>query len=355
MISPTVDIIVPVWNSPFETRACLAAILTHSPAARLIIVDNGSSRETELMLEEFSEPLGGRGLFIKTERNMGLIPAINMGLANSDSDYAVIVRPHVTVSAGWLKILLDVADTTGASIVSPLFKGTGAPHLPNLAPDCKLMESCTVSFAALLMRGEMRVLAGAFDERLDGGEWCLKEYVRRAASEGYRTFITSRLTLMCDIESVFGSSARRLEMSENSRSSYLAAWGVSRHYVVYFGKKVDTSSLSDAIEAILDGARQGHRFTLLLYHRQCSDFRRKGWNSLHTGIELSGISMLFPKRDLKRKLAILQARSPDLLAVRGSDDIHFPQPDTSIPLEELISVLRVHSTTLPAQSSEVSS
>ena len=99
MISPTIDILVPVWNNPFETRACLAAILAHSSGARLIIVDNGSSRETELMLEEFSEPLGDRGLFIKSERNIGLVAAINLGLARSDSDYTVIVRPHVSVQA----------------------------------------------------------------------------------------------------------------------------------------------------------------------------------------------------------------------------------------------------------------
>ena len=104
---PSVDIIVPVWNNPFETRACLVAILTHSPEARLIIVDSGSSRETELMLEEFSEPLGEHALFITSERNIGLVPAINMGLASSDRDFAVIVRPHVMVTSGWLTTLLS--------------------------------------------------------------------------------------------------------------------------------------------------------------------------------------------------------------------------------------------------------
>ena len=354
MRSPSVDIIVPVWNSHFETRACLAAILEHSPEARLIIVDNCSSRETELMLEEFSEPLGGRGLFIKTERNVGLIPAINMGLARSDSDYAVIIRPHVMVNCGWLKDLLHVAETTGASIVSPLFAGAGAPQLPPLARGCTIMESCTVTFAALLMRSEMRIMTGTFDERLDGGEWCIKEYVRRAASKGYRTCITSRSGLLCDVEPVFGSSVRRLEKQKNSRSAYFSVWGVNRHYVVYFGKEADASSLSDAIESILDGARQGHRFTLLLHRRQRSHFRRMGWSGLHAGIELYGIFMLFPQRDLQRKLASLQAESPDLLAVRGSDGILFPQVAAAIPLGELISALGVHSTRLPAQNMEVS-
>ena len=89
MPSPTVDIIVPVWDNPFETRACLASILQHAPEARLVIIDNCSSRQTQLMLEEIFEPLEDSGLFISSERNIGLVPAINRGLAASDSDYSV--------------------------------------------------------------------------------------------------------------------------------------------------------------------------------------------------------------------------------------------------------------------------
>jgi hypothetical protein len=257
------------------------------------------------------------------------------------------------VNKGWLKVLLDAAETAGAGFVSPMFTGAGAPSLPPLAPGCTLMESCSVSFAVLLMRREMRVLTGTFDENLDGGEWCLKEYVRRAASKGCRTCITNRSMLMCDVEEVFGSSGRRLEMLQNSRSAYLAAWGVSRHYVVYFGKEVDASSLSNSIESILDGARQGHRFTLLLHRRQHSDFRRKGWNALHAGIELYCISILFPLRDLQRKLALLQTKSPDMLAVRGSDNIQFPLLETAIPLRELVSSIANRTTCLTTQCTEV--
>jgi hypothetical protein len=216
------------------------------------------------------------------------------------------------------------------------------------------MESCTVSFSTLLMRGEMRTIAGMFDERLDGGEWCLAEYVRRAASKGYRACITADSRLACDVEQVFGSAERRQEMILTSRASYLAAWGVSRHYVVYFGKEAEAAGLNDAIEIILEGARQRHRFTLLLHRRQYSDFRRKGWNGLHTGIELYCVSLLFPKRDLQRKLMQLQAGSPDLLTVRGSDGVPFPLIETAIPMRELIAAIAASSNCLTMQPREVS-
>jgi len=354
MYKPTVDIVVPVWNSPFETRACLAAILAHTPDARLIVVDNGSSRETELMLEEFSEPVGERGLFIKTERNIGLVPAINLGLARSDSDFAMIVRPQVMVHDGWLKALLEAAEATGAGILSPVFTGAGAPPLPTLAPGCTLMEICTVSFTALLMRREMLIMIGSFDESLDGGEWCLKEYVRRAAAGGYSACITSRCMLKCDPEQIFGSFERRHEMLQNSRLAYLAVWGVNNHYVVYFGKETDAADLGGTIDAILSAARLGHRFTLLLHRCQYSDFRRKGWNGLHVGIELYRISTLFTQRNLKRKLSALLDESPDMLAVRGSVGLQFPLIDTAISMDELIATTLPNSGRLTTQTAEAS-
>ncbi|HXE97508.1 MAG TPA: glycosyltransferase [Dongiaceae bacterium] len=353
MISPTIDILVPVWNSPFETRACIAAIRAHSSGARLIIVDNGSSRETELMLEEFSESLGEQGLFIKSEKNIGLVAAINLGLARSDGDYTVIVRPHVTVQAGWLQALVRVAETTGAGIVSPLFNGAEKDALPELAQGCTEIESCTVTFSTLLLRTEVRMVAGAFDENLDGGEWCLKDYVRRVAAHGYRSCITGRIRLSASSAGQqFGSEQRRQEMMQSSRSACISRWGIPRHYCVYFGSDVDAGSLGDTVTAILDGARQGHSFTLLLHRHQYSAFRKLGWKCMHTGIDLHRISILFPVRDLQRKVKELRSASPDLLTVRGCSGSSFPGSDSAISHDELIRSIHAHTTNVTGYPQE---
>jgi glycosyltransferase involved in cell wall biosynthesis len=339
MTSPTIDILVPVWNNPFETRACLAAILAHSPGARLIVVDNASSRETELMLEEFSETLGDKGLFIKSERNIGQVAAINVGLSRSDSDYTVMVCPHVTVKPGWLDALVQVADAAGAGMVSPLFNGKEAPYMPPLVPGCSVMESCSISFATLLLRTEMRMVAGVFDDTLDGDEWCLNEYVRRVASHGYRTCLTGNLRLSCSAAPRFGSALRRSEMLQNSRLFYISRWGELNHYVVYFGPDTAAGTLGNTVAAILEGARHGHRFTLLLHRRQCADFRKMGWNGLHTGVELQRISLLFPLRDLHRKISALRNTVPELVAVRGCSGISFPGDEAAVSFEDLAGII----------------
>ena len=335
MNSPTVDIIVPVWNCPFETRACLAAIIEHSKDARLIIVDNGSNRDTELMLEEFSEPLGEQGLFIKSERNIGMVPAINMGLARSDSDFAVILRPHALVNSGWLNGLLEAAQSADAGIVSPLFNGKGAPRLTPITRGCSLMETFGISFTALALKGELHMLMGGFDERMDSGEWCLRDYVRRAWSRGYRTYVTAGSLVMCGKEIVFGSDERRRQQSHASQAGYLERWGIGRHYCVYFGQEADSGSLAANMETILEGARQGHRFTLLPHHRQFSDFQRMGWNALHTSIELKRLSLLLPQRDITRQFAALKLSTPDIIPVRGAACNSFPGVAAAIPFSEV--------------------
>jgi glycosyltransferase involved in cell wall biosynthesis len=342
MTTPSVDIIVPVWNSPFETRACLSAILEHSPEARLIIVDYGSSRETELMLEEFSEPLGERGLFIKSERNIGLVPAINRGLARSDGAFAVILRPYVLVTNGWLKALTDIAGDSRIGIVSPVFRGSGAapPCEVNNRRDCSSLDTFTVSFSALLLKNEMRMQTGFFDEGMDNGEWCLSDYVRRAWSMGYRTSATSRSLLLSGQEAVFGSEERRQGLARAGREQYLARWDASRHYGVYLGPDTDVTPLIDAVETILEGSRQGHRFTLLLHHRQAREFRRCGWSCLHTGMEPVRLSMFMPQRDLVRKLRALREADPGMTMVYWKDEAPAVGMEMAIPFTVMAAAIR---------------
>jgi glycosyltransferase involved in cell wall biosynthesis len=335
MPSPSVDIIIPVWNNPFETRACLAAILEYSPEARLIIIDNGSSRETELMLEEFSESLGEQALFITAERNIGLVPAINRGLTSSDADFAVIVRPQVMVGRGWLEALLEAAAPPQVGIVSPVFRGIGAPALPRPASGCSLLETFSLSFAALLVRGEMHRQLGGFDEGLDGSEWCLRDYIRRAENGGYHICVSALPELVCGQETVFGSHERRREQARLSRERYLARWGVARHYCLYFGPESDAGDLTEIVEGIVSAARRGHRFTLMLHGRQFKEFRRRGWSGLHTAISLCRLPFLGAQRSLARQFAALQATDPDLIPVRGAEHVIFPGVAVTMNLEEV--------------------
>jgi hypothetical protein len=259
-------------------------------------------------------------------------------LTSSDADFAVIVRPHVLVESGWLKALLDAAVMAQVGIVSPTFRGNAAPAITRPIPGCGLMETFSLSFATLLIRGEMQRQLGGFDEGLDGAEWCLRDYIRRAESSNYYTCVSARPQLVCGHETIFGSTQRRQEQTRHSQANYLERWGCARHYCLYFGPKADAAELSATVETLVAAARQGHRFTLMLHRKQFKEFRRRGWNGLHTAVIMYKLPFLGAQRSLIRQFAALQAADPDLIPVVGGEDVLFPAVTAPICLNDIVAI-----------------
>ena len=335
MTTPTIDIIIPVWNQPFETRACLVSILNTADSARLIIINNGCDRDTELLLEEFCEPLGNRVLYMTMERNIGFVPAVNRGLARSDADWAMVVRSNGTVDGAWLQQLLNVAANERAGIVSPLCT-TETPLPKRLTKACcSQLETCQLSFAGMLLSRAMRDEIGYFDEELDGSVWCLRDYQQRAATCDYRTFLVPTALVHSAPPLVFGSEERRNERERLSQRAVLERWGTSQQFAVYFPQQTEPDHLKSALTVILTAARRGHRFTLLLHHRQYQQASEQGYRCLHTGIQLAGLSRIATTRDLRKRLQNLTKNRPELLIVKGVDGIPIPGYDEALPFSAL--------------------
>jgi hypothetical protein len=186
----------------------------------------------------------------------------------------------------------------------------------------------------------MKMTLGVFDEGLDGGEWCLRDYIRRAEAEGFHTCVSARPELVCGQETVFGSQGRRQEQARLSRECYLSRWGNLNHYCLYFGKEVPAGDMYDTVESIVAGARHGHRFNLLLHRKQFKEFRKRGWNLLHTGIKISPLPLFAPGRSLARQIAALQSADPNLILVRGAEGALFPGSDSAIAFDEIAATRR---------------
>jgi hypothetical protein len=254
----------------------------------------------------------------------------------------------VIVGSGWLKAVLDAARMPGVGLVTPVFRGSGAPAVSRPGPGCALTETFSLSFAALLISGELHRQLGGFDEGLDGGEWCLRDYIRRAEASGCHTCVTAHTELLCGRETVFGSQERRQEQSRLSHDCYLARWGVTRHYCLYFGPEAAAADLAGTVETLAAAARQGHRFTLLLHRRQFKEFRKRGWNILHTGIAICPLPLFGTSRSLARQFDALQAVDPDLIPVRGADNVEFPGASAPRCLNEIVAT-HENGTSSPAQ------
>lgn len=333
---PSLDIIVPVWNSPTETQACLASILSSSTSARLILINNGCDRTTELMLEAFCEHLGDRAIYMGTERNIGFVPAINRALVRSDARWSLLVRPNATITATCLQQIIDATAQERAGII--------IPHCPAESPlpthlkkhPCTCVESCELSFSVLALAKSMRQTIGLFDEKLDGDTWCLKDYRQRANAHGFLSYLLPAAPVATGTTVVFGSEERRRMRDEVAAASFRQRWGEQHHFAVYLPKEADTLLLLDTMEQLLTGARNGNRFDLFLHHRQFrTAIHELNAACRHSNIILHGLSAFMPLRSLAQGMRQLTKQSPAIRPVCGLDGTPFPGYDITLTTKAL--------------------
>lgn len=118
----TVDVtIVAVSGERFGGGAESLAILyqhTHLPF-KLIYVDGDSPPPIREQLEKQAEVHGFT--LLRSDRDLVPNQARNLGIAQAETKYVVLIDDDFIVSPGWLHHLRCCAEETGASIVTPLY------------------------------------------------------------------------------------------------------------------------------------------------------------------------------------------------------------------------------------------
>ncbi len=117
--SPKVTIIVVPRERFSHTRESLESIYEHTEYPfELIYVDAGSPRHIKEYLAEQANQKQFQ--LIRTDYYLPPNRARNIGLRQVTSKYVVFMDNDVVVTPGWLKPLVECAEATAATIVSPL-------------------------------------------------------------------------------------------------------------------------------------------------------------------------------------------------------------------------------------------
>lgn len=123
MISNVAEAQVTIIVSPRErfsyTRQSLESIYEHTKFPfKLIYVDGGSPENVKSYLEQAAKEKGFE--LIRCDYYLSPNQARNIGLARVDSKYVVFIDNDVEVTPGWLSKLVECAEVTGATVISPL-------------------------------------------------------------------------------------------------------------------------------------------------------------------------------------------------------------------------------------------
>lgn len=212
--SPTVSIVIPVFEQLAMTLKCLASLERNTTrgAFEVIVVDDASDEAT-------AEELGAiEGLLmVRNEENVGFLQSCNRGASQASGRYLVFLNNDVEVTPGWLAFMLGAIESSsdvgavGAKLVYPDGRlqeaggiiwsdGTGWNFGRDGDPDAPeynyLREVDYCSAAALLVRRDLFEGLGGFDTRFAPAYYEDTDLCFSLREAGYRVLYEPRSTVI---------------------------------------------------------------------------------------------------------------------------------------------------------------
>jgi GT2 family glycosyltransferase len=116
---PTVAVVILNWNGVYFLKQFLPTVLEFSQNAQVYVVDNASTDESILYLQEFASEVK----IIQNPTNEGFCRGYNLALAKITSDYFILLNSDVEVTPNWIPPVIHWMETNPAiAICQPKIK-----------------------------------------------------------------------------------------------------------------------------------------------------------------------------------------------------------------------------------------
>src|SRR5256885_90989 len=116
-IGPAISIVIVNWNGEKFIEKCLNSVLkTDDLPYEVIVIDNASSDGSCDVIQRIGTQ-DKRVRLLKVAANLGFSAGNNVGVAHSKGEFVVLLNPDTEVDQGWLRSLLEQAESTNNSIV----------------------------------------------------------------------------------------------------------------------------------------------------------------------------------------------------------------------------------------------
>jgi len=267
------DIIIPVWNQLDVTKDCVASIVKNTDLPfRLIVIDNGSDRETaEYLRARAGEKLPNVRL-VRNETNLGFVKAVNQGLEAADAAYVCVMNNDTLATAGWLDEMLEVMKSDPRlGIVNPSSNTSGqippeemgideyAASLKKYAGRTQELNTCR-GFC-MLIRTEVIRRIGLLDERYSIGYFEETDFCKRAQRAGFMLGRAKAAYVYHEEGTSFKALGDRQSIFRENERIYFKRWG----RLVRAAYLVDGIPQKDKIDEIATAAaRGGHQMLVFI-------------------------------------------------------------------------------------------
>jgi len=250
-----VSIIILTWNKVKFTKHCLHYLykFTNYSNWELIVVDNGSTDETQLFLKQFQTTHDNCEIILN-DRNLGFAIGNNQGIKKAKGQYLVFLNNDVFVTSNWLTELINCLKANpkvgivGTKLVYPqsrkiqhagvVFSLKGKPfHIYRNQRSTnrrvniqKLYDAVTA--ACMLIRGNVIKELGGFDERFKIGGYEDVDLCLRARLRKYKILYCPKSEMVHYEYGSFRQIERFNEIAKENFKIFMKKWGKLFKYYV---------------------------------------------------------------------------------------------------------------------------
>lgn len=134
-------VVIPVYNAPDETIACLESVVRHTPSnARVVIIDDhGPDRRFFEHLEAIRSSISHSIEVIRPERNLGFVGASNLAFSLTAPSDVILVNSDVVVGPEWYERMVAAGNSSSDVATVSVFTNNGTilslPHRNSPTPE----------------------------------------------------------------------------------------------------------------------------------------------------------------------------------------------------------------------------
>lgn len=281
-MTPSIDVIVPVYRNLDATRRCIESALAagcRTPFELVLVNDATPEADLARYLRELREK--GRATLIEQASRQGFAAAVNAAFALHRDRDAVVLQADAEVANDWLDRLVHHASQRGVGVVATFTDNAGVatyplPRSENPLPSGYTVATLDALFAranagqaaalpavdgpCLYFRRDCLNSVGAFDSRPLGSDYGVEiDFCLRAGSAGFRHLLAGDVFVGHGAHASFGEEHAE-EMSGRTAlalSKLFPAYAVQKREALErdsgrpFARRVDLLRLADLPQQVI--------------------------------------------------------------------------------------------------------
>lgn len=297
------DIIIPVWNELESTKKCVEKLKTCTRYPyRLIVIDNGSEKDTREYLEGLKKDFPGY-LLIRNNSNLGFVKAVNQGMVSSDSSYLCLLNNDVCVTENWLTLIIETVEAgmENIGLANPTSNDYGFSGADGKKGELQELDYC--KGFCILIKKEVITKIGLFDEAFGMGYFEEKDFCRRAIIAGFLCIRAKSSFVRHKDRLSFDKLNNRDEIFKRSEGIYNKKWGKAQSAAFVAQRESDVEKSRDMIYKLLD---KGHRVNIFFPRKNQAPSLKDHINIKYFPLLKTGFSylVLFKLWERRRKKKI---------------------------------------------------